>query len=161
MAIKSSHIPITCSKQDISCFYNYYYSFFFFLSIKIRFFLIFFKKNPINNCMEKIDIPSMIERIDNLLKIRQETREMLAAVIGKNKQVFTDWRSKNISPTAVDLYKMAKHLGTTYDYLLLGKLDVFPDDIAFAVAKLMTLSEEQRKPIISIINGQVDYWKNV
>lgn len=108
--------------------------------------------------MENLNGYDIVVRIDQLLKARKETRKILADVIGKNPQVFVDWKNRNISPTAIDLYKMAKHLGVTYDYLLLGKTDQLPDDIAYAIAKLQTLSEEERKPIIALIANQVDYW---
>lgn len=110
--------------------------------------------------MENLSGHDIVVRIDALLKQRKETRKILADVIGKNHQVFVDWKNRDISPTAIDLYKMAKHLGVTYDYLLLGKRDQFPDDIAFTIAKLQTLTEEQRKPIIALIESQVDYWKD-
>lgn len=102
----------------------------------------------------------IVLRIDQVLKARKESREELAKAIGKNRQVFTDWKAKDISPTALDLYIMAKHLGTTFDYLLLGDTDHFPTDIALVIAKLQTLSEEERKPIIALIDQQVDYWRN-
>lgn len=100
----------------------------------------------------------IVERIDAILRYRGETREELAKTIGKNKQVFTDWKAKDITPTSLDLFLMSKHLGTTYDYLLLGEHISIPDDIAVATSMLTKLSEEQRKPIIDLIVNQVNYW---
>ncbi len=108
--------------------------------------------------MININGKDIVNRIENLLKLRKESRDELATVIGKNKQVFTDWKTRNIIPTAKDLFLMAKHLGTTYDYLLLGEHDVMPDDIAAIFSKLMLLNEEERKPIIVSINSQIDYY---
>lgn len=162
MAMKSSHIPITSQKQDISCFYVFSIHLYLVKSIKkYRNIFIFFKKSTINKYMENISIHDIVVRIDTLLKQRKESRKELADVIGKNHQVFVDWKNKNISPSAVDLYKMAKHLGVTYDYLLLGKKDQYPDDIALAMVKLQTLTKEQREPIIALIESQVKYWKKV
>lgn len=105
--------------------------------------------------MEKISTTSLIERIDRLLHERCERREDLAKVIGKNKQVFTDWKSKCIFPTASDLYLMAKHLGTTYDYLLLGETEQFPDDIAVIISKLLTLDVSDRELVINVIENVI------
>lgn len=109
----------------------------------------------------QIDIPGIIDRMDFLLKQRGQKREDAAEAIGKNKQVFTNWRSKNISPTANDLYFLSKFLMTTYDYLLLGESDSLPDDIATVVSLLSQLNEDQRKPIIELIVNQVELWKKV
>lgn len=102
----------------------------------------------------------IVDRIDTILHYRNETREELAKTIGRTKQVFTDWKAKDITPTSLDLFIMAKHLGTTYDYLLLGESDTVPDDIALTSSLLTKLTKEQREPIIELIINQVNYWYN-
>lgn len=102
---------------------------------------------------------NIVVRIDSLLKLRDETRKDLAALIGKNPQVFTDWKNQGASPSAIDIWKIATHLGTTVEYIMTGSDERMPEDIKKAVIKLSSLTEEQRRPIMSIIDGQVDYWK--
>lgn len=110
--------------------------------------------------MDKLNSYDIVVRIDELLAVRGETRKILADVINRNSQVFVDWKNKGIFPGINELYKISKHLGVNLDYLIFGKSEAMPDDIAFSISKLQTLTEEQRKPIIALISGQVDYWKD-
>lgn len=108
--------------------------------------------------IKDINGTDLVIRIDNCLKSMGMKRENLAAFIGKNKQVFTDWKNCKIIPRADDLYKMAKFLGVPMEYLLTGE-NVMPDDIACMAASVMTLSKEQREPLIASVKAQVEFWK--
>lgn len=100
----------------------------------------------------------IVVRIDNCLKAMGKTRENLAIDIGRNKQVFTDWKNRNIIPKSDDLYLISRYLNVPMEYLLIGET-VMADDIAAMAAAVTTLSPEQRAPLIASVIGQVKFWK--
>lgn len=109
--------------------------------------------------MEKFIGLEIVNRIDYLLKNAGLTRKDLANYIGKNSQVFVDWKNRNIMPKCDDLYNMSKFLGVPMEYLLTGE-EIIPDEIAAAGAILMTLESDQRQAVIAMIKAQADFWKN-
>lgn len=108
--------------------------------------------------MNEINGHDLVCRIDNCLKAMGLTRETLANHIGKNKQVFTDWKNCNIMPKCDDLYKMSKFLGVPMEYLLTGE-KTMPDEIAVAASMIASLDPEKRQPVIAMLKSQVDFWK--
>lgn len=107
----------------------------------------------------KINTYQMVERIDKILSLQGRTRDNLAAFIGKNRQVFTDWKNANIVPKSDDLYNMSIYLGVTMEYLLFGDVKD-EDDLIAAKAMLSVIPKDKRQPIIAMIQSQVEYWKN-
>lgn len=109
--------------------------------------------------MNKLNGTEITERIIYLSKQAHETRESLASLIGKNKQVFTDWKNRNILPSCADVYILAKHFGVPMEYILLGEENTIPNEIAATCALLMNLDEVQRNSMISLIHNQVEFWQ--
>ena len=100
----------------------------------------------------------LVVRIDTCLKAMGLGREDLANHIGKNKQVFTDWKNCNIIPKSDDLFNMSRFLGVPMEYLLTGE-NIMPDDVAAMAAMIMTFSKEQREQLYALIKAQMNFWK--
>ena len=100
----------------------------------------------------------LVIRIDYLLKSSGLKRDNLANFIGKNKQVFTDWKNCKIIPRSDDLYNMSEFLGVSMEYLLFGE-EVMPDDVAAMAAMIMTFSKDKREQLYALINSQMNFWK--
>lgn len=109
--------------------------------------------------MNEINGHDIVIRIDNCLKAMGLNREKLANHIGKNKQVFTDWKNCNIIPKADDLYKIAKFLGVPMEYLLIGE-NVMNDEVAAVAAMITAIDKKNRQPVIAMLQSQVEYWRN-
>lgn len=99
----------------------------------------------------------LINRIKTLCELKDLQN------IGISPQLISNWKSRNSIPKADDLYKIAKFLNVSMEWLLTGENsnNELPPDIQKTVIKLLTLSEKQREPINAIIDGQVEYWKTV
>lgn len=103
---------------------------------------------------------AIVNRIYYLMKLNGETRPILADAIGCNKQIFTDWKSRNNIPHSVFLYRIAKRYGVTMEWLLTGDDKTLPDDIVEVIIEMQKLTTEQRKPIVDMVKSQVRYWIN-
>lgn len=108
---------------------------------------------------EEINGHDIVERIDNCLAGIGVTREVLANHIGKQRQCFTDWKNRNIMPNAKDLYIISKFLGVPLEYLLTGNTQVMDDITAVIASKLNALDPTIKNALITMIDGQIDYWK--
>lgn len=110
--------------------------------------------------MEKKNITgkSIMERIKILLKSTGTTRDQLANYIGKNKQVFTDWKTNNIVPKADDLYNISKFFSVPMEYLMFGE-ETIPDNIAVICAMISTIPQEKQQILLEIIAAQCNAWR--
>lgn len=100
-------------------------------------------------------------RIDNLLKLNNSSRKELAEVLGVTVQTFVDWKRRNTFPPVDVSIKIADFLHTSVNYLATGKDLGLDSDLIQVLSQLQGLTEEQRAPILAIIKGQVEYWKNI
>lgn len=82
--------------------------------------------------------------------------------LGFSISTVSSWKQHNTIPKTESLYKIAKYLGVSMEYLLTGEKDAnsFPDDVQKISTQLNTFSPEQRKLLISIIESQFQFWKN-
>ena len=99
----------------------------------------------------------MIERIKSLISLKDLEQFDI------NTKKISAWKTRNSYPSSDDLYKIAKYLNVTMEWLLTGKNQntELPEDIQKSVTKMLTLTEKQREPINVLIDGQVNYWKNI
>jgi len=99
----------------------------------------------------------IINRIKDLCELKELEK------ISISPQVVSNWKSRNTVPKADDLYRIAKYLNVTMEWLLTGENPntELPEDIQKSVQKMLTLTEKQREPINVLIDGQVNYWKNI
>lgn len=99
----------------------------------------------------------MIERIKSKISLKELEH------LDINSKKISAWKSRNSYPSSDDLYKIAKYLNVTMEWLLTGENPntTLPEDIQKSVQKMLTLTEKQREPINVLIDGQVNYWKNI
>jgi len=62
-----------------------------------------------------------VNRIDELLKVQLQTRTDLNRDLGFDKNKLTQWKVRNIIPSADLVLKIAKYLNTSCEYLLTGE----------------------------------------
>lgn len=99
-----------------------------------------------------------IERVEKLLSEQGKTRKDIAESLGFTYQNFTDWKRRNPPSTEICL-KIAKYLGVSVEYLILGEESGIDDDIAQAIAILKEIPKEKRPPLMAIIKSQAEFWK--
>lgn len=82
------------------------------------------------------------------LKLARETRKMsigeLADLIGVKRQAVSHWENGKAEPGAAKLYKAAKHLGVTVEWLITG------EGSGTSRAALMALQDEITRRLESI-----------
>ena len=71
----------------------------------------------------KINVAEFVQRIDALLKERNEKRLSLAEHCGFSLQSITEWSRRNSMPSADKVFAIADYLGVTIEWLLTGKED--------------------------------------
>lgn len=108
----------------------------------------------------KLSGKDIAARIETLRLDRKETRDEIAALLGKNKQVFIDWRNCDRILSVEDLYKLSIHFGVTMEYIATGNERIISDDSALILSKLQALKPEQRQPLKAMIDGLVEFYQN-
>lgn len=98
----------------------------------------------------------IIERIKSLLSSSE------LESLGITPQMVSNWKARNNIPKTESLYRIAKYLGVSMEYLLTGEKEsgALPDDIQKTVSKLLTLTTAQRAPLNAVIASQVEFWRN-
>lgn len=98
----------------------------------------------------------MIKRIEFFVPIKT-----LVEKLGFAQSTIATWKSRNSAPKSDDLYRIAKYLGVSMEYLLTGEKEsgALPDDIQKTVSKLLMLTPAQRSPLNAVIASQVEFWK--
>lgn len=99
-----------------------------------------------------------IERVEKLLAEQGKTRKDIADSLGFTYQNFTDWKRRNVPSPEICL-KIAKYLGVSVEYLILGEESGIDDDIAQAISILKEIPKEKRPPLMAIIKSQAEFWK--
>ena len=99
---------------------------------------------------------SIINRIKTLCEIKD------LEVIEISPQIVSKWKLRNSIPRADDLFKIAKYLNVSMEWLLTGENPTtdFPLDIQKVASELLTVEGKKRDSIISLIHNQVEFWKN-
>lgn len=98
----------------------------------------------------------IIKRIKELLTPNELEK------LGFSISTVSSWKQHNTIPKTESLYKIAKYLHVSMEWLLTGEEsdNSLPPDIQKTVAKMLTLSPEQREPLNAIITAQVEFWRN-
>ena len=99
---------------------------------------------------------SIINRIKSLCDIKSLEK------IDITPQIVSNWKSRNSIPRADDLFRIAKYLNVSMEWLLTGENPTtdLPLDIQKATSELLTVEGKKRDSIISLIHNQVEFWKN-
>jgi transcriptional regulator with XRE-family HTH domain len=61
------------------------------------------------------------DRVYNLMKKNKITQKEAAASCGVSLRTFQNWKYRNLYPTIVDGYLLARFLGVSMEYLVSGK----------------------------------------
>ena len=86
----------------------------------------------------------------------------LAAYLGKNRQIFYDWKHKEgRKPSLEDLLKISKFYGVPLEYVISGEESPIDDATAAFLVQTKELTEEQKKVIFASIKAQVDMFKQL
>lgn len=102
-------------------------------------------------------VSDFLERIKSIVPLKELN------TLGFATSTISGWKTRNVFPQSDDLFKIAKYLNVTMEWLLTGENPntTLPEDIQKSVQKMLTLTEKQREPINVLIDGQVNYWKNI
>jgi len=105
----------------------------------------------------EISVSDLLERIKTIAPLKELNK------LGFATSTISGWKTRNVFPQSDDLYRIAKYLNVTMEWLLTGENPntEFPEDIQKSVQKMLTLTDKQREPINVLIDGQVNYWKNI
>ncbi len=100
-----------------------------------------------------------VKKIDfQLDRIGKKRADMLRDLDFPSSTI-SNWIARNSIPSLNVVTKIAYYFGLTIDDFLNMEKPALDDDIENAVNKLMSLTKEQRRPIIDLINSQVEYWR--
>lgn len=99
---------------------------------------------------------SIINRIKSLCDIKSLEK------INITPQIVSNWKSRNSIPRADDLFRIAKYLNVSMEWLLTGENPTtdLPLDIQKVAHELLTVEGKKRDSIISLIHNQVEFWEN-
>jgi transcriptional regulator with XRE-family HTH domain len=97
----------------------------------------------------------IVKRLDTLLINKKEKRKAVCDYAGISTQTITDWTKRGSIPAADTLYKIAKYLGTSVEYLLTEKDGLSEDERDLLVA-FSLLDESGKKAAIAAVRGMAD-----
>lgn len=87
------------------------------------------------------------------------SQQKLADSIGVGLPTFKNWKTRLIIPETLYVINIANYFNVSVDYLINGNdKNLLDEDLQEVLFELKKLTPEQRKPIVSIIKGQVNYW---
>ena len=64
------------------------------------------------------------ERVNSLIKKNKTTQKNAAAACGVNLRTFQNWMQRNLFPTIIDGYYLARFLKVSVEYLVTGREDI-------------------------------------
>lgn len=99
----------------------------------------------------ELDASKILNNIEMLLKVQGKTKYQMAQQVEIPRSSIQNWRSGKIFPSADKLYKIAKYLNTSVEYLLTGMEENFntPDHQLYKA--IQNLSVENRRLITELI----------
>lgn len=99
-----------------------------------------------------IDMNAIVERIDDLLKRRNEKRKDLCRGLGMAENNISAWSSRGTIPAADILNDIAIYLDTSIEYLLTGKdKSGFSDDEIHLIKSYRKLTEKEKRAVDALI----------
>jgi len=96
----------------------------------------------------------IVKRLDNLLINKKEKRKAACDFAGISTQTITDWTKRGSIPAADTLYKIAKYLGTTVEFLLVGN-DGFSESERELLFAFNLLNETGKEAALATVKGLV------
>jgi transcriptional regulator with XRE-family HTH domain len=80
-----------------------------------------FSKNFSEDFFMKLSGSAIVERIDSLLKRRNEKRASVCKAVGITSMALTDWARRDTIPAADTLLRVADYLGVSLPWLITGE----------------------------------------
>lgn len=112
--------------------------------------------------MDYINYEDILKRLDFMIENDNRPQNELAAYLGKNRQIFYDWKHKEgRKPSLEDLLKISKFYGVPLEYVISGEESPIDDATAAFLVQTKELTEEQKKVIFASIKAQVDMFKQL
>lgn len=100
-------------------------------------------------------------RVNKLIKDNKKTQKTLSVECGFSARRIESLSANNRSPDVKEAVKIAQALNTTVEYLVTGEVSAnIPKDLKEALNKILSLTENQRGPVIAMLNSQVEFWKD-
>lgn len=101
-----------------------------------------------------------LNAIEIIERIKHHLSSKDLEVLGYSPQVITNWKARNTIPRADDLYRIAKYIGVSMEYLLTGEdtKSELPEDLLKLFNSFKRLSPKDREPLIFMTSQQIDYW---
>lgn len=93
-----------------------------------------------------------LNAIEIIERIKHHLSSKDLEVLGYSPQVITNWKARNTIPRSDDLYRIAKYIGVSMEYLLTGEdknSELPPDEIE--ILKNYRLLDESNKAMIQIM----------
>lgn len=96
-----------------------------------------------------------IERVDVLLKKRNETRKLLTTDLGIASSTMANWSTQNTTPNANIVEQIANYFNVSTDWLIKGEEfnNEVPEEDKILLEKYNKLSEENKKIVLSLIEN--------
>lgn len=107
--------------------------------------------------MYKLDCETFVDRIDALLKERNQGRQELADGIGITTSAISSWKKRNSIPLADTVLSISDFLNVSVRFLLTGKDTNLDPDVVFAASLLQNMPKEKRKLAIELIKTQAHF----
>lgn len=101
-------------------------------------------------------------RVSELANKQGLLQSQIADRLGVSLNTYKGW-IQHVRLPDIDLgLKLADILCTSADYLVNGNgtQNKYSDDTVKVITMLESLTPEQRKPVVILVEGQVNYWKN-
>lgn len=97
------------------------------------------------------DSTQVVNRIDSVLKLRGSSRKEIAAMLGLNVQVFTNWSMRGSFPSATALFQISDVLNVSAEWLMFGEDRGLTGDDAHVLNMYRKLEEKDRYVVRSLL----------
>ena len=94
----------------------------------------------------------IVERIDDLLKKKNENRVSLAEVLGIKPQNISAWSARGTVPAADICLRIAEYLGVSVEWLITGKESSLTSEEKTLLKQWKILTPDQKDTLRTLLN---------
>lgn len=94
----------------------------------------------------------IVDRIDNLLKKKNENRVTLAEVLGIKPQNISAWSTRGTVPAADICLRIAEYLGVSVEWLVTGKETALTSEEKTLLKQWKILTPDQKDTLRTLLN---------
>lgn len=99
----------------------------------------------------------LVERIDDLLKSKNQTRKALSASLGIPLQTISNWSVRGNLPSADVLLRIARYLNVSLEWLITGEdAEGLSPEIRALVEKIKILDQNDFKAVQQLVSVLVE-----